>query len=49
MPCDHSKSGMVNSTIQIPYNDTEALRKVLEEKGDKVCAMLVEPYQNVCP
>ena len=32
--------------IQIPYDDTEALRKVLDEKGDKVAAMLVEPIQG---
>ena len=32
--------------IQIPYDDTEALAKVLDEKGDKVCAMLVEPIQG---
>jgi len=32
--------------IQIPYNDTEALEKVLNEKGDKVCAMVVEPIQG---
>ena len=32
--------------IKIPYNDTEALRKVLEEKGEKVCAMIVEPIQG---
>ena len=32
--------------IQIPYDDTEALRQVLEEKGDKVAAMLVEPIQG---
>jgi len=32
--------------IRIPYDDTEALRKVLEEKGDKVCAMVVEPIQG---
>ena len=32
--------------IQIPYNDTAALEKVLDEKGDKVCAMLVEPIQG---
>ncbi|MBQ5532458.1 MAG: aminotransferase class III-fold pyridoxal phosphate-dependent enzyme, partial [Bacteroidales bacterium] len=32
--------------IQIPYDDVDALRKVLEEKGDKVCAMLVEPIQG---
>lgn len=32
--------------VRIPYNDTEALARVLEEKGDKVCAMLVEPIQG---
>ncbi len=32
--------------IQIPYDDTEALAKVLDEKGDKICAMLVEPIQG---
>ena len=32
--------------IQIPYDDTAALEKVLDEKGDKVCAMLVEPIQG---
>ena len=32
--------------IKIPYNDPEALRKVLDEKGDKVCAMIVEPIQG---
>ena len=32
--------------ISIPYNDTEALEKVLREKGDKVAAMIVEPIQG---
>ena len=32
--------------IQIPYNDPDALAKVLDEKGDRVCAMLVEPIQG---
>ncbi|MBR4809869.1 MAG: ornithine--oxo-acid transaminase [Bacteroidales bacterium] len=32
--------------IQIPYNDTAALEKVLDEKGDRICAMLVEPIQG---
>jgi ornithine--oxo-acid transaminase len=32
--------------IKIPYNDTESLKKVLDEKGDKVCAMIVEPIQG---
>ena len=32
--------------IRIPYNDTEALARVLDEKGDRVAAMLVEPIQG---
>ena len=32
--------------VRVPYDDTEAVRKVLEEKGDKVAAMLVEPIQG---
>ncbi|MCB9284394.1 MAG: ornithine--oxo-acid transaminase [Lewinellaceae bacterium] len=32
--------------ISIPYNDLEALRRVLEEKGDKVAGFLVEPIQG---
>jgi ornithine--oxo-acid transaminase len=32
--------------IQIPYDDTETLEKVLDEKGDRICAMLVEPIQG---
>ena len=32
--------------IKIPYDDTEALARVLDEKGDKVCAMVVEPIQG---
>lgn len=30
----------------IPYNDTNALKKTLEEKGDKVAGFLVEPIQG---
>ncbi len=32
--------------IRIPYNDVDALRKVLEEEGDEVCAFLAEPIQG---
>ncbi len=32
--------------VRVPYDDTEAVRKVLEEKGDKVAAMLMEPIQG---
>lgn len=30
----------------IPYNDVKALEKILNEKGDKVAAFLVEPIQG---
>lgn len=30
----------------IPYNDTEALEKVLKEKGDRVAAFIAEPIQG---
>ncbi|OPX24365.1 MAG: hypothetical protein B1H05_05195 [Candidatus Cloacimonas sp. 4484_140] len=30
----------------LPYNDTEALEKVLHEQGDEVCAFIVEPIQG---
>ena len=32
--------------IRVPYDDVDAVRKVLEEKGDKVAAMLVEPIKG---
>ncbi len=32
--------------VTIPYNDTASLEKVLNEKGDKVAAMVVEPIQG---
>ena len=32
--------------LTIPYNDSEALAKVLEEKGDKVAALMLEPIQG---
>lgn len=32
--------------VTIPYNDSEALRKVLDQKGDKVAAFLLEPIQG---
>ncbi len=30
----------------IPYNDTKALEKILEEKGDKIAAFISEPIQG---
>ncbi|MCR5245743.1 MAG: ornithine--oxo-acid transaminase [Bacteroidales bacterium] len=32
--------------VHVPYDDTDAVRKVLEEKGDKVAAMIMEPIQG---
>lgn len=32
--------------IRIPYNDTEALRRVLEEQADEICAFIAEPIQG---
>ncbi|HHT45285.1 MAG TPA: ornithine--oxo-acid transaminase [Fastidiosipila sp.] len=36
----------VPGIIKIPYNDVEALEKVLQEDGEEVCAFLVEPIQG---
>lgn len=36
----------VPGIIKIPYNDANALEKVLEEDGDEICAFLVEPIQG---
>ncbi|MGV0957962.1 ornithine--oxo-acid transaminase [Empedobacter falsenii] len=30
----------------VEYNDVEALKQILEEKADKICAFLVEPIQG---
>lgn len=32
--------------VAIPYGDTEALRQILEEEGDKIAGFLVEPIQG---
>ncbi len=32
--------------VRVPYDDTDSVRKVLEEKGDKVAALLMEPIQG---
>jgi ornithine--oxo-acid transaminase len=31
---------------KVPFNDLDALRRLLEEKGPRVCAFLVEPIQG---
>ena len=32
--------------IRIPYNDTDALKRALEEYGEEVCAFIAEPIQG---
>ena len=32
--------------VRIPYNDVEALRRVLDEQGDEICAFIAEPIQG---
>ena len=32
--------------IRIPYNDVEALQRVLEEDGEEICAFIAEPIQG---
>ncbi|MBQ9637165.1 MAG: ornithine--oxo-acid transaminase [Prevotella sp.] len=32
--------------VRVPYNDVDALRAVLEEQGDEVCAFICEPIQG---
>ncbi len=44
--CKNGFGPYVPGIETIPYNDTKALEKVLEEKGDKVCAFIVEPIQG---
>ena len=36
----------VPGIIQIPYNDAEALEKVLEEQGEEIAGFIVEPIQG---
>jgi glutamate-1-semialdehyde 2,1-aminomutase len=33
----------VQSTVSLPYNDAERVKKVISEKGDSVAAIIVEP------
>ena len=35
--------GTAQDTISVPYNDAEAITKVMEEIGDEVAAVIVEP------
>jgi glutamate-1-semialdehyde 2,1-aminomutase len=35
--------GTAQDTISVPYNDEEAITKVMEEVGDEVAAVIVEP------
>lgn len=41
--------GTAQDTISVPYNDTEAIAKVMAEIGDEVAAVIVEPVAgNMC-
>ncbi|MGM0404200.1 MAG: glutamate-1-semialdehyde 2,1-aminomutase, partial [Thermodesulfobacteriota bacterium] len=35
--------GTIRNTVSIPYNDIEAFRQLMAEKGDTVAAVIVEP------
>lgn len=46
-PSSYSNYGpLVPGYIRIPYNDYDALEKVLDKYGKEVCAFLVEPIQG---
>ena len=34
---------VVQDTLSLPFNDKEAIKKVMDEKGDKVACVIVEP------
>ncbi len=34
---------VVQHTISLPFNDKDAIKKVMEEKGDKIACVIVEP------
>jgi glutamate-1-semialdehyde 2,1-aminomutase len=34
---------VVQHTISLPFNDKDAIKKVMEEKGDKIACIIVEP------
>ena len=36
-------AGTAKDTLVLEYNDTEALERVFEERGDKIAALLMEP------
>ncbi len=33
----------VGHTLSLPYNDSEALRKVMDQQGDRIACIIVEP------
>ncbi|WP_196593666.1 glutamate-1-semialdehyde 2,1-aminomutase [Pectinatus sottacetonis] len=35
--------GTTKDTVTVPYNDTAAITKVMEEQGDEIAAIIVEP------
>ena len=44
--CTENFGPFLPGIVKIPYNNPEALEKVLEEQGKEVCAFLVEPIQG---
>ena len=46
-PSSYDKYGpLTPGFIRIPYNDPEALRRVLETQADEICAFIAEPIQG---
>ena len=35
--------GVAENTITLPYNDSEAVRKLFDDMGDTIAAIIVEP------
>lgn len=44
--CYENFGPFVGGVVRVPHGDSEALRKVLEEHGPKICGFLVEPIQG---
>ena len=44
--CRNGFGPYVPGIIKIPYNDPEALKRVLEEEGDEIAGFMVEPIQG---
>ena len=43
--------GVAENTITLPYNDSDAVRKLFDASGDTIAAIIVEPVEatwDVC-